>query len=352
MTIHLIYPHQNKISAPHVIGHKLYHALKKKYEVKLYNFDELKTIYPQQGDILIGHPHPLPYTIFRNSIKQKGWRKKIILAPFNCDLNQVGFINSFIDDCDQYLAITGNYWIEHILNTKISSWHPKMRQIDLAVDRNAYPFLKNHFNPPGQRKFVYVGNDNPVKNLKYLSQLSQALREPIAWIGKGKKVSHLLAYGMKDFSIDENRQLIAEYDFMITVGSADANPTTILEAMSWGLIPICTPTSGYINYDGIINIPLNEPEIAINLLQDVQFKPEQELKHLQSQGQILLRQHFNWDRFTKQIEDEMMSDPIPLSSVSATLTLPFHFKSKLILFLKIIAKNTLYIFTNKYKVSK
>ena len=33
-------------------------------------------------------------------------------------------------------------------------------------------------------------------------------------------------------------KIISEYDFLIHTSNFDANPSTVLEAMSWGLIPI------------------------------------------------------------------------------------------------------------------
>ena len=44
---------------------------------------------------------------------------------------------------------------------------------------------------------------------------------------------------------------------MITLGSADANPTTILEAMAWGLIPVCSVQSGYEGFSSIRNISID-----------------------------------------------------------------------------------------------
>ena len=99
-------------------------------------------IVPNPGDILIGHPHPFPFTIFRRSLRDNNWSKIIILQPFNLDVNQVGYIDSFIDRCDSFLAITGNYWFERINQTCLSRWKPKMVHIDLAVDRNNFPRIK------------------------------------------------------------------------------------------------------------------------------------------------------------------------------------------------------------------
>jgi len=245
MTIHLVYPHQNKISAPDVIGYKLSQALLSLGPVITYEWDSIGKILPNPNDILIGHPHPFPYTIFRRSLQHSNWSKVIILQPFNLDVKQVGYIDSIIDKCDRFLAITGKYWFDCIDQSSLSRWSPKMIQIDLAVDRNNFPRIKRRFNIPGQRKFIYIGNDNPVKNVSFLSKIAQALPEYcFAWAGAGNDHVGLQRFGQIDFSSKSGQELISQYDFMITVGTADANPTTVLEAMSWGLVQVCNPTSG------------------------------------------------------------------------------------------------------------
>ena len=114
--------------------------------------------------------------------------------------------------------------------------------------------------------------------------------------------------GYIDFSLERGKELISQYDFMITVGTADANPTTILEAMSWGLVPVCTPTSGYENIPGIVNVPSNDLEGAISVLRQLQKAPEEELLSLVARADEMLKTHFNWDRFCVQVIDALMSD--------------------------------------------
>jgi glycosyltransferase involved in cell wall biosynthesis len=315
MTIHLVYPHQNKISAPDVIGYVLSQALSSLGPVITYNCDSIGKIVPKPNDILIGHPHPFPFTIFRRSLNNTNWSRIIILQPFNLDVNQVGYIDSIIDRCDRFLAITGKYWFNRIDQSCLTRWSPKMVHIDLAVDRNNFPKIKKVFNLPGQRKFIYIGNDNPVKNVSFLSKIAQVLPEySFSWAGKGKKRVGLHQLGQIDFSSKHGKELIAQYDFMITVGTADANPTTILEAMSWGLVPVCTPTSGYENVPGIVNVPTNDLEGAVSVLRHLQNAPEEELLTFVNLAEELLTTHFNWDRFSEQVIRVLMTDDSPILS--------------------------------------
>ena len=304
--IHIVYPHLNKTSTPNVIGFKLIKYLSTLSEVRAYNWDSFSTIIPKNGDILIGHVSPAPFTIMRRALKQAGWHKKIILQPFNEDIKQIGFLDEFIDECDVYLAITGKYWFERVEKSPFSKWLPKMIHLDLAVDPNHFPFIKNKFNAIGSRKFVYIGNDYHYKNLDYLEKIFEEVPNiEIHTIGKVKSSSKFINHGFLDFNKQENKVLLTNFDFMITVGSADANPTTILESMSWGLIPICTPTSGYHNVPGIVNVPLNNLKSSVEIIKSLNEMPIDKLLSLQTHGRKMLEKNYSWENFFKVVKTQI-----------------------------------------------
>ena len=115
MSIHLVYPvNFSKKSAPWSIGNNLYQQLKKIDEVKIYQWTSYEKINPKKGDILIGHAHPNPYTVFRRSLNNTNWKKKILIQPFNSDPYQMSYLFSCIDQCDIFFAITGKYWFDNI----------------------------------------------------------------------------------------------------------------------------------------------------------------------------------------------------------------------------------------------
>jgi len=334
MTIHLVYPHRNKISTPNIIGYRLLKALSKIDYVVAYEWDSFNVIFPSLGDVLIGHVHPVPGTIMRRSLKRPGWHRKIILQPYNEDLKQVGYLDPVVDDCDSFLAITGSYWFERIPQSPFKRWAPKMVHLDLAVDQNHYKKVKSKFAAPGKRKFLYIGHDLHYKNLNYLQSLANALPQfEFHWIGAGSKREPLIKHGKVDFSTETGRKLINEFDFMITVGSADANPTTILEAISWGLIPICTPTSGYVNNPSIVNIPLNDVLSASEILVNLNTCHESVLDLIKSKGSEQLMDHFNWERFERQIIEEVKNN-ITIKINPRTSPLYYSIKQRLIYFLK------------------
>lgn len=312
-TVHLIYPHGQRISCPDAIGRNLGLHLEKSYRVKYYSLESPETIYPGQDDILVGHAIPSPYSIFRRSLHQPGWSRVILITPFaHGEARYYAFVDRFIAQCDLYLAITGNYWFQSVKESAFAHWLPKMVHLDLAVDRQDFPNLKQNFNPPGKRSFVYIGIYKPYKNLGYLSHISGRLPDmTFDWIGIGRSYPNLKPLGSLDFSIPEAKEVVRKYDFMITVGNSDPNPTTILEAMSWGLIPVCTEQSGYTGFPGIINIPLDDLDKAINILRFLQECPESKLKELQQLNWQALENHFNWGRFTRQVQDAIECESSP-----------------------------------------
>jgi len=306
MTIHLVYPHGPSIAAPHIIGRSLYHALSETYEVRIYDWDEIRVIHPVPGDILIGHPHPLPGTIFRRSFRQDGWHKRITMSPFVCD-RQAAVNDYFVRRGDAYLAITGTYWFDQVPNSRYAHWLPKMKHLDLAVNPDDFPRIKATFADPGTRRFLYIGHDNWQKNTTYLASIALARPEwDFSWLGhSASPASWINMLGVRDTADLDTRAIIASHDFMITVGSADANPTTILESMSWGLIPVCTPQSGYDTEAGVVNIPLNNLDEALRILDRLQSANFSILDTLRHKNDARLRDHFTWARFCDQVEDSI-----------------------------------------------
>jgi glycosyltransferase involved in cell wall biosynthesis len=314
-TIHLVYPHGSRVSCPDAIGRNVASRLSQRYNVKLYDWNDWRAVVPGPNDVLLGHPHPMPWTCFRRSLKHPGWRRIIIMSPYHHgDDLQVAFVDPIMRYADLYLAITGNYWFSSIASSGFAHWLPKMIHLDLAVDRNDFPPIKKRFNPPGQRRFVYIGNCFVGKNVGYLTEIASLLKNEteIDWIGNGRpSMPALKSLGFFDFSTATAKTVITEYDFLLTVGKADANPATVLEAMAWGLIPVCTPQSGYTGYAGIINIPPSDPGQAVSILRDLQYRSDKALNALQTGNWDLLNSRFHWDRFAQQVIDAIESEDSP-----------------------------------------
>lgn len=310
MTIHLVYPHEDKKTSPNVIGHTLYRELSKLYKVQVYNWDERCCIFPEKGDVLIGHPHPVAHTVLRRSAKKMGWNRKIILQPFNTDWRQISFIDEFIEDFDSFLAISGEYWFDRIDFSHARRWKSKLKRLDMAIDLHDFERYKLRFNKKNERRFIYIGSDHPGKNLDYLNEIAKRSEGVhFSWMGTGKQRSHIKSLGYMDVTSETTKKMLASYDFMITVGNADSNPTTILESIAVGLIPICTETSGYYEGEGILNIS-NNLDDALNTIRIVQQYDELELEKLSNLGYKRVQHKHSWNVFIKNIISEINSTKI------------------------------------------
>lgn len=339
--IHLIYPHRARISAPDVIGHTLLTELGRDDPMLAHDFDRMYAIDPQPGDILIGHAHPLPGTVFRRSLRKHGWARRILLEPFNADWSQVGFIDDVIDDCDLFLAITGRYWFDNA-SGPTARWKPKMVHVDLAINRTQFPTVRTEVAAKGARRFIYVGNDHPGKNLSYLDAIAGAWNGgTIDWAGRGKPLANVRSLGFVDFASEAGRRLIGEYDFLITVGHADANPTTVLEAMSWGLVPICTPTSGYVEEPAIVNVPADDVEGVCAALDRLQGLETVEIRDYRRRAEERLATHFRWQRLVDQVRDAIASTASP-SLAPRAAAVPPRARAPIGMMAKLMARNLIY----------
>ncbi len=309
--VHLIYPHGDAISAPDAIGSHLGTRLSERYHVVYHDLQEGGVIQPSADEVLLGHAWPST-AIFERNCRRSGWKRVILMQPYCHGDNQDIFVERFIRCCDMFLAITGSFWFKDIPNSKFKHWLPKMIHLDLAVDRQDFPVLKSNFNLPGKRKFVYIGHNAPYKNTNYLAQIAHELPDiELGWIGVNQGLPGVKPLGRINFATPEGKALITQHDFMLTVGNADGNPTTILEAMAWGLIPVCTPQSGYANYPGIPNVPLGQPDRAAARLRELQNIPEANLRQMQQRNWEALDHHFNWDRFARQVIQAIESTDSP-----------------------------------------
>jgi len=303
-TIHLVYPSGPAISCPDAIGRNVAERLGRRHRVIHHEWDALGLVRPGPDAILLGHPHPAPWTLFRMSSRLPGWKRIVVMCPYaSGSVGQVAFLDGAVRRADRYLAITGPYWARRVAAGPFSHWSSKIEPMDLAVSRRDFPRVKGAFERPGRRRFLYIGNTSAPKNTGYLSAIARAMPEAeVAWAGTGRSVEGVRPLGQLDFAKPAAREVVAGFDFLLTVGSSDANPATVLEAMAWGLVPICTPQSGYEDEPGIVNVPLGDVAAAVRVLRDVQLAPAERLEALRAAGDEQLGSRFTWDRFNAQVE--------------------------------------------------
>jgi glycosyltransferase involved in cell wall biosynthesis len=314
LTIHLVYPHEPKARTPDSIGFNLAKELRfLGYDVRAYGLYEklLLPFSPTSNDILIGHPRWEGNNTFRRLLKKKGWGRIIVLHPF-CprDLWSYAHLYFYCIFADSFIAITGKYWKNEIINTHFSEWHNKILQLDLAIDTKFFPQVKKKFNQAGKRKFLFVGNHPHFKNVDFLNRLAGNLKNvEFHRIGPvSRKFKNLIQHGKIELSSPDGRQIVKDMDFMITTGNRDANPTTIIELASMGLVSICPLGSGYYESDGVFNISGSNMTLAQKQINNFNFMDESALVKKREEMDRMIRTRYSWPVFSKNVIQEIENE--------------------------------------------
>jgi glycosyltransferase involved in cell wall biosynthesis len=331
MTVHLVYPYGATISCPDAIGRNVGLRLRQwGHRVIHYNWDDVRRIRPAgDDDALVGHPHYNPFTVYRRSVRMKGWRRRIAMFPFAHGLlGYAAFADAAVRRSDLALGICARYWGQTAPQSAYAHWTPKLIQTDLAIDRNDFPVVKRQFNPPGRRRVLYIGHTAKYKNPAFLGQIAQAMPDvEFSWAGGSYNKVNIPGFkllGNLDFGSAKALEIVAAHDFLLTVGISDPNPTTILEAMAWGLIPVCTPQSGYSDYPSIPNVWPGDVAGAVAVLRGLQDAPEAQLEAMRQENWRMLDTHFTWDRFAGQVREAIESDASPAIGAE-----PLHLRVRL-----------------------
>ena len=323
MTIHLVYPNDRtrRQSAPWSIGYNLATGLRKRgHQVQTYDWDEQLCIFPDSpDDILIGHPHPEPGKCFRTSMVAP-WKKVISIAPWNGSDEYRRDQEYVWKVVDHHFSICGEGWVNndghHLRSLKCGDKQitikPLITRLDMAIDPQYFPTLKQSYNPPGERRFLYIGCTVPIKGTDYLGELAHCVDKGVfGHIGHGKitdTVPNILrdtnspiSHGYLDLQSDEAKFILAQYDFLIMPGIHDANPTTVLEAMSWGLIPILSDGCGYTEKDYFGYRLSRTCADDAELIESLQRADETTLRDLARRNAELVRSRYTWQRFVNSV---------------------------------------------------
>ncbi len=324
MTVHFVYNKGFSLKTPERILHELSKRLAHHYHIKTYAIEERGTITPAPGDILIGHPARYSdHSIFNRSFWQAGWTKRIVFCPFSHGMpRDAAAIDGLVDAADCYLALCGRYWFETMGDSLVSHWQYKTMRCDLGVDRDDYPLSKTTFNPPGQRRFLYIGNAGPMKGVDYFCALAEANPDLtfgwIGWPGPGQRpagtlrreydpierrlrAGRITVHGGANWREQDSVGMAADYDFLLTCGRSDSNPTTILEASAWGLVPVAPVECGYYGDDWLVNIPLDDIADASAILRALNRAPDRDLYARRDAGLARIANQYSWDHAAAQV---------------------------------------------------
>jgi len=291
--IHFVYPFdESRFAAPWSIGNHVAAGLRASgYAVKQYDWMDRWSIFPGLGDVLLGHPHTEGGYVFRNSISCH-WRKRIALAPWNGDAAtgpyaMTRMLPALRGGLDLFLGICGPYWAAR------PPQGVAFRAVDMAADVACFPAQPRRSAPTGHRRYLYAGCTVPDKGTALLEQII-ALMPGARWghVGYGQ-VAGCHEFGYVPVESPAWREIVDQFDFVVSPGLADANPTVLLEGALCGLIPICTRTSGWDCWPLISS----DPVVAAAELLRWQWE---ELEEHQRKCRAIA-ESYTWGRFTRPV---------------------------------------------------
>jgi glycosyltransferase involved in cell wall biosynthesis len=286
--------------SPYSVTHNVYSRLRERLPVRLYDLRESVSIHHRSSDILLGHPFLLDQRrVWDRAFASGGWGLRIAMTPLSYrHIHVSGRLDQLVPGLDAVFGIMGRYWGDTWQDGALAHWAPKLTRLDMAVDAREFPFVKRAFNPPGKRRFLYIGNDNPDKGLTLLSILFGLARTShCTWIGAGRDVPNLEHRDWRPFTSESARRLAEEFDFLITMGTSDANPTTILEAMAWGLPVCCTPQSGYYRMPEVTSMSISDMSHNLRALDMLQDAAESDLLDRAKRAREVVERDYSWDKF-------------------------------------------------------
>lgn len=180
----------------------------------------------------------------------------------------------------------------------------KWRWIDLGVDPYLFPKTKKSFNQAGKRKFLFFHlYDDAQKGADIASGIIQSRPsyEFISINGNIRRYPNVRHYPRMANTGKQFRNLLTECDFVLLPSREDAQPGSLIEAASIGLIPVATYTSGYsISFPRII--APNNIENWTETLDVLQHMEDKKLVHAQNFIQHYLNAIHNWHNIGQLIE--------------------------------------------------
>lgn len=307
------FPSDPRIQAPYSITKNVYEYLSSKTEVVYYPWDKIGTIETNENDIILGHPHYDDQTIIQRLFRSaKTCRARCLIHPLHTNrVNDNIPFTPLASVADKIFSITGKYWYDTLESTCFASWKPKIIRLDMAINMEHYPFIKKSFNPPNERSLVYIGSAMPQKNLSFMREIMLALpNTKLIWYGGHRdeplsKLPNVETHGWAVLTKEVAENICSRGDIFINTSISDANPTTLLEATSWGLVAACTKESGYYGGEMFYELELGDLRKSIDIIKYLLNVDETVLLERSAYNRKIVAQEHTWEKFNTTIWNEL-----------------------------------------------
>ena len=295
-------------------------AIPASHQIRVYDANAAGRVAMKEGDLLLGHPmpdartkdrssnhwgHPDCRQIFNRTLAERPRDPAIHpIFPYNGDAKQTGWLRPVLSQAQQCIGICGDPWARHATTDPVVQSAGRFVHVPMAIDRRQYPPLKKAFAPPGKRKFLYIGRVSDEKNTAMLSALARNDHFVCDYVGGGQiENCHQIAKRLH-FDVQTVRDLCERYDVFISPSRFDAQATTVLEAMSWGLAVAATPTSGY-EHESIFRLDADDQAFNQQQIEIIQSTSNEELEANQQQNFELLETKYSWTHFQDRLRKHL-----------------------------------------------
>jgi hypothetical protein len=223
------------------------------YDFKYINLDSVEPVEFSAADVAVGHLWDTPGSFIQQALSTN-IKAKIVLQPYSHQMVSPGDIPRYIEmfqKADALLFVTGEYWYQTMLDSPFSALYPKVTRLDMAVSTALHPYSKTRWNKPGERAACVIGHDTPTKGYKNVAELARVAGFRLGHYGNAERetfehVPCMTFHGGMLFTPENIAALCKQYDALLCMPIADANPTVLLEAAAWGLSVFCTQYAGYL----------------------------------------------------------------------------------------------------------
>lgn len=235
----------------HVGNYLRARAIEIGYDFQYRNLDDQSPVIFSPDDIVVGH------TWFSGGFMDMALaanvRRKIILQPYSHKMvsdSDIPRVVAMWDKADHIFTITGEYWHQTMQDTPYAPLYRKITRLDMAINPATHQHCKTTWNKIGNRGVLTMGADIPVKGLKHVAELARIMGFRWGHVGGIEPATYahvpqFTHHGGMTLDADNQRRVCHDYDLMVSLANADANPTTLLEAAAWGLIAFANQESGY-----------------------------------------------------------------------------------------------------------
>ena len=282
------------------------------YEFEYVNLDSTDPVTIGEDDICIYHAW-FTEGCFSLQVTEQPCKAKFIVQPYTEQMvgkEALPLLHKQWGHADHLFLNTGPWWFDRLPRSDYAHYYEKSTRLDNTVNPDLHPFSKTKWNEAGKRGFFTIGYDNPIKGMDKVEELARVGGLRLLHLGNvsdgfWQHVPQATSMSGLEFMPHTIEWLCEHYDFFITMGRFDANPTALSETALWGLIPCCTPQCGYYPNEPFIGLDLDDLVHNLDIVEWLQYAPAPELVHHQHRiREHVLEQH-RFDTRIKTIWDKI-----------------------------------------------